>query len=130
MPDYTMESGDTLSALALKNKTDVPTLMGLNPSIADPNSIYAGQTLQLPGASPTLVEKAKLTPRQQLLNTLAGDEGFRTNAYADPVKGTSVPTTGYGTTRNSPGAIEYLTSQGLDPNKVFTIANSKYFIGI
>lgn len=44
---YTIKSGDTLSAIAAKYGTTVAQLTSLN-SIADPNKIYAGQTLKLP----------------------------------------------------------------------------------
>lgn len=44
---YTIQWGDTLSALAQRFGTDVQTLARLN-HIADPNLIYAGATLVLP----------------------------------------------------------------------------------
>jgi len=40
--EYTIEWGDTLSALAKKYNTTVSNLATLN-KIADPNKIYAGQ---------------------------------------------------------------------------------------
>jgi len=46
---YVIKSGDTLSALALANGTTVAELMRLNPQITNPNQIYAGKTLTLPG---------------------------------------------------------------------------------
>ena len=49
---YKIQSGDTLSAIALANKTDVATLQKLNPSIKDPNKIYVGASLELPTATP------------------------------------------------------------------------------
>jgi len=45
---YTIQSGDTLSAIAVRNKTTVTELMKLNPQITDPNKIYAGANLNLP----------------------------------------------------------------------------------
>lgn len=47
---YTIKQGDTLSALAAQNKTDLPTLLKLNPDIKDPNLIRAGASLNLPDA--------------------------------------------------------------------------------
>lgn len=44
--EYAIASGDTLSAIALKNKTTVAELAKLN-NIADPNKIYAGQKIKL-----------------------------------------------------------------------------------
>lgn len=52
---YTIKQGDTLSALAAQNKTDVPTLLKLNPDIKDPNLIRAGASLNLPDATPSPV---------------------------------------------------------------------------
>ncbi|BBW96594.1 LysM peptidoglycan-binding domain-containing protein [Geobacillus icigianus] len=46
---YTVQSGDTLSGIAQKFGTTVEALLQLNPSIADPNFIRAGQALQLAG---------------------------------------------------------------------------------
>lgn len=53
MSTYTIQSGDTLSGIANKYGTDVSTLMSLNPYITNANLIYAGKTLNLPGAQTT-----------------------------------------------------------------------------
>jgi murein DD-endopeptidase MepM/ murein hydrolase activator NlpD len=45
--EYKIQTGDTLSALASKYGTDVNSLVAAN-KIADPNKIYAGQTLNIP----------------------------------------------------------------------------------
>ncbi len=46
---YTIKSGDTLSEIATKYKTNVSTLLGLNTNITrDINQIRVGQTLELP----------------------------------------------------------------------------------
>jgi LysM repeat protein len=47
---YQIAKGDTLSAIAAKNKTTIQDLLKLNPNITDPNKIYAGQSLTLGGA--------------------------------------------------------------------------------
>lgn len=49
---YVVQSGDTLSAIALDHNTTVTELVTLN-NIADPNLIYVGETLILPQASST-----------------------------------------------------------------------------
>lgn len=61
---YTIKSGDTLSALAKANNTDIATLQKLNPNITDINKIYAGQTLNLPTAAPVapVAPVAQTTP--------------------------------------------------------------------
>ncbi|NMO13924.1 LysM peptidoglycan-binding domain-containing protein [Pyxidicoccus fallax] len=46
---YTIRKGDTLSALAVRFKTTVKELARIN-NIANPNLIYAGDTLRLPGS--------------------------------------------------------------------------------
>ncbi len=46
---YTVRSGDTLSGIAARYDTSVSRLMALNPQIHDPDRIYAGQTLRMPG---------------------------------------------------------------------------------
>lgn len=46
---YTIASGDNLSTLAKKFGTSVDALMKMNPSIKDPNLIYAGSKLNVPG---------------------------------------------------------------------------------
>lgn len=49
---YTVTAGDTLSGIASRNGTTVAVLVALN-GIANPDRIYAGQSLRLPGAAPT-----------------------------------------------------------------------------
>ncbi len=55
---YTIKSGDTLSAIAQANKTDIATLQKLNPSITDPNKIYAGASLNIPESQAPVVGAA------------------------------------------------------------------------
>lgn len=50
---YDIKPGDTLSAIAAANNTTVDALMKANPSITDPNKIYAGSSLKLPGSTST-----------------------------------------------------------------------------
>ncbi len=49
---YTVKSGDTLSGIASRHNTTVAALQALN-GIANPNRIFVGQTIRLPGAPPT-----------------------------------------------------------------------------
>jgi LysM repeat protein len=46
---YTIKSGDTLSAIAKSQGTTIAELMKLNPTITNPNLIYSGKSLNLPG---------------------------------------------------------------------------------
>ena len=48
---YTVQAGDTLTAIAQRFNTTVNTLLQLNPQITNPNLIYIGQTINLPGGT-------------------------------------------------------------------------------
>lgn len=52
MNSYTIQYGDTLSGIASKTGKSVQELMRLNPSITDPNKIYAGRSLSLGNSTP------------------------------------------------------------------------------
>ena len=133
---YIVESGDTLSQLALSNGLTLKQLLALNPNIADPNKIRIGQSINLPGKVPTTKVPAPPPPnqttttlppkttRQKLMDQIILDEvsgNIRLKAHSDPIHGNKVPTIGIGTTRQSPGAISYLRSRNLDPDKVFSV---------
>ena len=45
---YEIQAGDTLSEIALTNDTSVSELMEINPSIQDPDLIYAGDEIHIP----------------------------------------------------------------------------------
>lgn len=68
MNSYTIQYGDTLSGIASKTGKSMQELMQLNPSITDPNKIYAGRTLSLgnstPAPAPTPAPAAKQTIAQ------------------------------------------------------------------
>lgn len=49
--DYTVRSGDTMSAIAARNGVSLSALVAANPQISNPNLIYPGQTIHLPGGS-------------------------------------------------------------------------------
>jgi LysM repeat protein len=48
---YHIQSGDTLSEIALEHGTSVEEIMAINPDIQDPNLIYAGNDLNIPEGS-------------------------------------------------------------------------------
>jgi lysozyme len=52
---YTIKSGDTLGAIANRYDTTVSVLQDLN-GISDPNRIYAGRVLKLPGGTTTTTD--------------------------------------------------------------------------
>ena len=49
--EYTVRSGDTLSAIAQRHQTTLSSLMRLNPAIENPDRIFPGQLLKLPAAN-------------------------------------------------------------------------------
>jgi LysM repeat protein len=53
MATLTIQKGQTLSGIAKSNGTTVDALLKANPSIKDPNKIYAGASLSLPDAPKT-----------------------------------------------------------------------------
>ena len=53
MPNYTIQSGDTLGAIAQKYGTTVQALQGANPTITNPNLIYTGASLNIPSQLPS-----------------------------------------------------------------------------
>lgn len=67
MSTYTIQKGDTLSGIASKYGTNVSTLMSLNPYIKNANLIYAGKSLNLPGAQNTT--QTATQPVTQTANT-------------------------------------------------------------
>jgi LysM repeat protein len=46
---YTVQPGDTLGDIAAQNGTTVSEIVKANPQISDPNNIYVGQKIKLPG---------------------------------------------------------------------------------
>lgn len=50
---YTIQSGDTLSGIAQQKGTTVNEIVKLNPSISDPNKIFAGANIYIPNVSAT-----------------------------------------------------------------------------
>ncbi len=82
---YVVQSGDTLSEIAVLFGTDVETLLELNPQIIDPSIIYRGQVIQLPqGINPLIpwMNVSDLTPiASQNLNVYANN--FPPNVNVD-----------------------------------------------
>ena len=72
MNSYTIQYGDTLSGIASKTGKSIQELMRLNPSITDPNKIYAGRTLSLgTSAAPTPAPAPATTPAKQTIAQVA-----------------------------------------------------------
>jgi LysM repeat protein len=58
---YTVRGGDTLFAISLRYNTTVATMAQLN-NIVNPNLIFPGQTLRVPGAAPAPAPAPTATP--------------------------------------------------------------------
>lgn len=56
---YTVKSGDTLSGIAQNYNTTVGALVALN-GIKDPNKIYVGQVLEIPGSKAPSADAIKI----------------------------------------------------------------------
>ncbi|MEN9614011.1 MAG: hypothetical protein RLZZ347_318 [Candidatus Parcubacteria bacterium] len=65
MATITIQKGQTLSGIAKSQGTTVDALMKANPSITDPNKIFAGASLALPGApaSPVVAPVTPASPK-------------------------------------------------------------------
>ncbi|OXS60084.1 spore coat assembly protein SafA/uncharacterized YkwD family protein [Bacillus sp. V-88] len=50
---YTVSYGDTMWKIAVKHQVGVSELISANPGISNPNMIYPGQSLNIPGANAT-----------------------------------------------------------------------------
>jgi len=64
---YIVQSNDTLSEIAGKNKTTVDAILGTNPQITNPNLIYPGQKLSVPFSQNEQVPLQKI--QQQVGNS-------------------------------------------------------------
>ena len=119
---YAVTAGDTLSQIAVNSGVSLKELLSSNPSITNPDKIQVGQKLRIPTRHPVAVSPPQpvaqpvVSERDKLIKALKLNEGFRNQTYLDT---SGVPTIGYGTTRKSPGAEEYIKSIGMNPDKVW-----------
>ena len=68
MSAYRIRTGDTLSGIAQRYGTSVSALMRTNPSISNPNLIYAGRTLNVPGSKDEFTTKPSAKDPVDCLN--------------------------------------------------------------
>lgn len=85
---YTIQRGDTLSALAKKNGVSVADIMKANPSIKDPNRIMAGAPLNIPTSTgnPVYQGGAGAAPAKPAAAAGGGSKTDLTKFYADEMK--------------------------------------------
>jgi len=79
--DYTVKSGDTLSAIAQRSGVSLSALIAANPQIGNPNLIYAGQTVHVPGSAGANSAQANHTVRSgDTLSAIAQQNGVSLSA--------------------------------------------------
>ncbi|ANB57683.1 spore coat assembly SafA domain protein [Anoxybacillus sp. B7M1] len=91
---YIVKEGDTLSGIAAKFQTTIRSLLALNPQIANPNLIRAGQSIKVAGQPVSVAEQ-----NQAVSSSTAKNEQPQKVSYsnekvsADPVQNNTKPTT-------------------------------------
>lgn len=89
---YTVVSGDTLAAIARRYGTTYQEIAAIN-GIANPNQIYVGQVLQIPGATGTTPTDTPTTDGGSEVPAPSGPGGFELGghvfsfAYPDQMRG-------------------------------------------
>lgn len=100
---HVVERGDTLSQIAREHGVSLQALLAANPQIANPDRIYVGDRITIPGAAAGGGVSPRPAPAgganqlsAQGLELIKGFEGLRLSAYQDSG---GVWTIGYGHTR-------------------------------
>ena len=110
-----VQQGDTLSAIAARNGVSLQALLAANPQISNPDLIFAGDTINLPGGAGAAgggavnqtsgvqqtaaasgaggSQPSGMSMSQAGLDMVKKYEGLYTKAYRDPV---GILTIGYG----------------------------------
>lgn len=88
MAKVTIAKGDTLSGLATKHGTTVDALRTANPNIKDPNKIFTGASLNIPGAGgapqgTTLPSGIKIAPSELEVTSMPWKRG--SDQYGNPI---------------------------------------------
>lgn len=118
MATITIQKGQTLSGIAKQNGTTVDAILKANPSIKNPNLIYAGSSLNLPGAptSPVVAPKASV-PTPPAPGTPSSPVTQRVDQISSPgTSGVPAKSTLYGAEVPSSTSLlkQYRSELGLD----------------
>ena len=70
----TVQHGDTLSAIARQNGVSLAALLEANPQISNPNLIYPGDRIDIPGGGGTTTTEAANGPAGPATNVSANGE--------------------------------------------------------
>ncbi|HNR90872.1 MAG TPA: LysM peptidoglycan-binding domain-containing protein [Dokdonella sp.] len=73
--DYTVHRGDTLSGIAQRHGVSLSSLIAANPQIANPNLIYPGQHIHLPGSASSAPASTHTVQRGDTLSGIAQQHG-------------------------------------------------------
>ncbi|MBT6093144.1 MAG: LysM peptidoglycan-binding domain-containing protein, partial [Acidimicrobiaceae bacterium] len=110
----TVEAGDSLSAIAVQHGTTVSALMAAN-GITDPDRVYMGQRLVIPGvgATPTtLPTMVVVVQRGDSLSAIAAEYGVTMEALIEANNITDPDTVHVGQELLVPGATRPITPTG------------------
>lgn len=114
MATYKIRNGDTLYGIAQKYGTTVSALAKEN-NISNPNLIYAGNTLKIPGTSSSKsTGNSTSTAKKQSLTPLQKVEAKKPNAYRPSKTLTSVKKTLTGYEKKKPGAYKSAYADQID----------------
>jgi murein DD-endopeptidase MepM/ murein hydrolase activator NlpD len=108
---YKVQSGDTLSQIALNNNTDVKSLSAFN-NISNPDKIYTGQSINIPVQASTTLPVSNITTPETPVIVPASTAGVTSSTYTpavdnaitssqDYLKQFQLPTNSYETNQNN-----------------------------
>ncbi|MFC3039680.1 LysM peptidoglycan-binding domain-containing protein [Virgibacillus xinjiangensis] len=112
---YTVQPGDVLSKISMNHKVEIDTLLASNPSIEDPDTIFPGQTITLPGGNGQQFTVTAYTAGYESTGKRPGDPAYGVTASGTTVKeGQTIacpPSISFGTTIHIPALGETYTCE-------------------
>lgn len=73
---YTVKSGDSMWRISQKNGISLNEMISANPQVKNPNLIYPGQVLEVPGSEASEYENEKAREILNLVNTYRAQNGL------------------------------------------------------
>ena len=121
---YTVQKGDTLSAIAHRNGTSVEAIASAN-GIADPDRIYVGQALAIPGSA----EDFHMVRPGDTLASIAGAHGISVESLAE-ANGITDPNRIYAGTRLRLAAAAALPTPPVEQHQIHLVRPGETLSGI